>query len=131
VDLAGSERVKKSGSAGKQLKEAQSINKSLSAFADVIGSLSSDGQHIPYQNHKLTMLMSDYLMWIVYKKRYYTLIIRLSFHYDYIMWIACKKRYYTLISRLSFHYSNLYFNRLHFRFLFSTNKTIGVPAFYQ
>ena len=59
VDLAGSERVKKSGSAGKQLKEAQSINKSLSALADVIGALSSDGQHIPYRNHKLTMLMSD------------------------------------------------------------------------
>ncbi|AQL03114.1 hypothetical protein ZEAMMB73_Zm00001d045759 [Zea mays] len=54
---------------GKQLKEAQSINKSLSALADVIGSLSSDGQHIPYRNHKLTMLMSDYLMWIVYKKK--------------------------------------------------------------
>jgi hypothetical protein len=32
VDLAGSERVKKSGSAGKQLKEAQSINKSLSVL---------------------------------------------------------------------------------------------------
>uniref|UniRef100_A0A0D9WAV9 Kinesin-like calmodulin-binding protein n=2 Tax=Leersia perrieri TaxID=77586 RepID=A0A0D9WAV9_9ORYZ len=61
VDLAGSERVKKSGSAGKQLKEAQSINRSLSALADVIGALSSDGQHIPYRNHKLTMLMSDSL----------------------------------------------------------------------
>lgn len=61
MDLAGSERVKKSGSAGKQLKEAQSINKSLSALADVIGALSSDGQHIPYRNHKLTMLMSDSL----------------------------------------------------------------------
>ncbi|XP_058073306.1 kinesin-like protein KIN-14I [Magnolia sinica] len=61
VDLAGSERVKKSGSAGHQLKEAQSINKSLSALGDVISALSSDGQHIPYRNHKLTMLMSDSL----------------------------------------------------------------------
>ncbi|CAL9076791.1 unnamed protein product [Musa acuminata var. zebrina] len=61
VDLAGSERVKKSGSLGNQLKEAQSINKSLSALADVIGALCSDGQHIPYRNHKLTMLMSDSL----------------------------------------------------------------------
>ncbi|KAJ0988105.1 hypothetical protein J5N97_006461 [Dioscorea zingiberensis] len=61
VDLAGSERVKKSGSAGKQLKEAQSINKSLSALGDVISALASDGQHIPYRNHKLTMLMSDSL----------------------------------------------------------------------
>lgn len=61
VDLAGSERVKKSGSAGNQLKEAQSINKSLSALGDVISALSSGSQHIPYRNHKLTMLMSDSL----------------------------------------------------------------------
>lgn len=61
MDLAGSERIKKSGSAGSQLKEAQSINKSLSALGDVISALSSGGQHIPYRNHKLTMLMSDSL----------------------------------------------------------------------
>ncbi|CAK9321347.1 unnamed protein product [Citrullus colocynthis] len=61
VDLAGSERVKKSGSSGSQLKEAQSINKSLSALGDVISALSLGGQHIPYRNHKLTMLMSDSL----------------------------------------------------------------------
>ncbi|KAF3776848.1 Kinesin-like protein [Nymphaea thermarum] len=61
VDLAGSERVKKSGSSGHQLKEAQSINRSLSALGDVISALSSEGQHIPYRNHKLTMLMSDSL----------------------------------------------------------------------
>ncbi|KAJ4778873.1 Kinesin-like protein KIN-14I [Rhynchospora pubera] len=64
VDLAGSERVKKSGVAGNQLKEAQSINKSLSALGDVIGALASEngsGKHIPYRNHKLTMLMSDSL----------------------------------------------------------------------
>lgn len=61
VDLAGSERIKKSGSEGSQLKEAQSINKSLSALGDVISALSSGGQHIPYRNHKLTMLMSDSL----------------------------------------------------------------------
>ncbi|VFQ99761.1 unnamed protein product [Cuscuta campestris] len=61
VDLAGSERVKKSGSSGSQLKEAQSINKSLSALGDVISALASGVQHIPYRNHKLTMLMSDSL----------------------------------------------------------------------
>ncbi len=32
IDLAGSERVKESGAVGKQLKEAQSINRSLSAL---------------------------------------------------------------------------------------------------
>lgn len=59
VDLAGSERVKKSGSAGDQLKEAQAINKSLSALGDVISALASEQGHVPYRNHKLTMLMSD------------------------------------------------------------------------
>ncbi|CAG9465708.1 unnamed protein product [Pedinophyceae sp. YPF-701] len=61
VDLAGSERVKKSGSTGDQLKEAQAINKSLSALGDVISALASEQAHIPYRNHKLTMLMSDSL----------------------------------------------------------------------
>ena len=41
VDLAGSERVGKSGATGDRMKEAQCINKSLSALGDVISSLSS------------------------------------------------------------------------------------------
>lgn len=48
-----------SGAEGQQLKEAQSINKSLSALGDVISSLTSGSKHIPYRNHPLTMLMSD------------------------------------------------------------------------
>lgn len=59
VDLAGSERVKKSGSTGDQLKEAQAINKSLSALGNVISALATEQGHIPYRDHKLTMLMSD------------------------------------------------------------------------
>lgn len=59
VDLAGSERVDKSGATGDVLKEAQSINKSLSALGDVIAALTTGQQHIPYRNHPLTMLMSD------------------------------------------------------------------------
>jgi hypothetical protein len=34
--LAGSERIDKSGATGQALKEAQNINKSLSALGDVI-----------------------------------------------------------------------------------------------
>ena len=41
VDLAGSERVGKTGATADRLKEAQAINKSLSALGDVIGSLTS------------------------------------------------------------------------------------------
>lgn len=36
------DRVKKSGSAGEQLKEAQAINKSLSALGDVIAALAGE-----------------------------------------------------------------------------------------
>eukprot|EP00741_Cyanophora_paradoxa_P005575 tig00000911_g5405.t1 len=61
VDLAGSERVGKTGATAERLKEAQSINKSLSALGDVISALSNNEQFIPYRNHKLTMLMSDSL----------------------------------------------------------------------
>ena len=61
VDLAGSERTKKSGSVGEQMREAQSINKSLSALGDVISALASEATHVPFRNHKLTMLMSDSL----------------------------------------------------------------------
>ena len=61
VDLAGSERVGKTGATADRLKEAQAINKSLSALGDVIGSLTSGEKHIPYRNHKLTMLLSDSL----------------------------------------------------------------------
>ena len=54
VDLAGSERVVKSAVQGAQLKEAQHINKSLSALADVMEALDKKQPHIPYRNSKLT-----------------------------------------------------------------------------
>jgi hypothetical protein len=61
VDLAGSERVGKTGAEGERFEEAKAINKSLSALGDVIGALTSGQKHIPYRNHKLTMLLSDSL----------------------------------------------------------------------
>lgn len=39
VDLAGSERLSKTGAEGQALKEAQNINRSLSALGDVIAAL--------------------------------------------------------------------------------------------
>ena len=57
VDLAGSERVAKSEATGERLKEAQHINKSLSALGDVVQALREGGAHVPYRNSKLTMLL--------------------------------------------------------------------------
>jgi kinesin family protein C1 len=88
IDLAGSERLKRchrpppaarvrhsglaglalkrgdacrSGVEGQALKEAISINSSLSALGDVISNLGKGSKHIPYRNSKLTHLLSDSL----------------------------------------------------------------------
>ena len=59
VDLAGCERVKKSGAEAQALKEAQSINTSLSALGNVVSAVLSGQKHIPYRSNILTLLMSD------------------------------------------------------------------------
>lgn len=71
VDLSGSERTVKSNVTGDRLREANHINKSLSALGLVIESLNRQQkqkqqkeqkqaqQHIPYRNSKLTTLLQD------------------------------------------------------------------------
>eukprot|EP00448_Togula_jolla_P020731 CAMPEP_0170584868 /NCGR_PEP_ID=MMETSP0224-20130122/8905_1 /TAXON_ID=285029 /ORGANISM="Togula jolla, Strain CCCM 725" /LENGTH=863 /DNA_ID=CAMNT_0010908305 /DNA_START=1 /DNA_END=2592 /DNA_ORIENTATION=+ len=61
IDLAGSENVSKSGVSGQGMREAQNINKSLSALGDVIQSLVAKTPHVPYRNSKLTMMLKDSL----------------------------------------------------------------------
>ncbi|CAL5352735.1 unnamed protein product [Camellia sinensis] len=50
VALIGSEWVNKSEVTGDRLKEAQHINKSLSALGDVIFSLAQKNSHVPYRS---------------------------------------------------------------------------------
>jgi kinesin family protein C2/C3 len=54
VDLAGSERVGKSGVVGLAMKEAQHINKSLSALGDVMEPLDMKNKHVPYRFRHLS-----------------------------------------------------------------------------
>ncbi|KAL7532191.1 hypothetical protein ACHAXR_008434, partial [Thalassiosira sp. AJA248-18] len=61
VDLAGSERVRKSEVEGKALKEAQHINKSLSALGNVMEALDRKSSHVPYRDSKLTHLLQNSL----------------------------------------------------------------------
>lgn len=62
IDLAGSERVSKTDASGDRLKEAQNINKSLSALGDVVNALGDRKKgHVPYRNSKLTYLLQDSL----------------------------------------------------------------------
>ena len=58
VDLAGSERQSKTQATGARLKEATSINLSLSALGNVISALvEGKSGHIPYRDSKLTRLL--------------------------------------------------------------------------
>ncbi|XP_059314093.1 kinesin-like protein KIN-12D [Lycium ferocissimum] len=65
VDLAGSERQKSSGAEGERLKEAASINRSLSTLGHVIMVLvdvaNGRPRHVPYRDSKLTFLLQDSL----------------------------------------------------------------------
>ncbi|NXL53195.1 KIF9 protein, partial [Podilymbus podiceps] len=62
IDLAGSERLSKTGSAGRVLKEAAYINKSLSFLEQIIVALADPKrEHIPFRQSKLTHVLKDSL----------------------------------------------------------------------
>jgi kinesin family member C2/C3 len=64
INKAGSERLKQTNAEGVRLKEAQNINRSLSALGDVVNALGKSQKkdsHVPYRNSKLTYLLQDSL----------------------------------------------------------------------
>lgn len=62
VDLAGSERLAKTDAQGERLKEAQNINRSLSALGDVISALASKSSHVPYRLKSNCRLITSFLV---------------------------------------------------------------------
>lgn len=61
VDLAGSEKVGKTGAEGKTFEEGTRINLSLSVLGNVIHALTTNAEHVPYRDSKLTMLLRESL----------------------------------------------------------------------
>lgn len=61
VDLARSESLPKGEASGDRLKELLHVNKTLSALGDVVFALTSKKDHVPYDNSRLTQILSDSL----------------------------------------------------------------------
>jgi kinesin family protein C2/C3 len=61
VDLAGSEKLGFPSSFDRKAQERKHIQQTLSNLGGVFYALSSKQSHIPYQNSKLTFMLSDYL----------------------------------------------------------------------
>mmetsp|Transcript_11616 Transcript_11616/g.31666 ORF Transcript_11616/g.31666 Transcript_11616/m.31666 type:complete len:760 (+) Transcript_11616:247-2526(+) len=61
VDLAGSERTKKTNATGQTLREAQSINKSLSFLEQTVTALARKEAHVPFRQSRLTSVLRDAL----------------------------------------------------------------------
>ena len=66
VDLAGSERTKDTGASGQRLKEAGTINLSLSCLSNIIRALAEKGKskkkvHLPFRDSKLTQILQPSL----------------------------------------------------------------------
>ena len=61
VDLAGSERISDTGASGVTLKEAASINKSLTTLTLVINQITENSTFVNYRDSKLTHLLKSSL----------------------------------------------------------------------
>ncbi|KAF1791198.1 Kinesin-like protein [Phytophthora cactorum] len=59
--VAASERLSRSNATGDRLKEAQAINKSLSALAGVFQALAKKSAHVSYRNSKFTFALQPAL----------------------------------------------------------------------
>jgi len=59
VDLAGRENEQTSECIGDRMKELTFINRELFQLANCVNALSTDEEHVPFRNSKLTLLLSE------------------------------------------------------------------------
>lgn len=62
VDTACSSRLTGVPASDARVAEARSVNKALSSLCDVLSALTQQRAHVPYRNHKLTLLLQDCLV---------------------------------------------------------------------
>ncbi|GLE06379.1 hypothetical protein PINS_up015626 [Pythium insidiosum] len=124
VDLAGSERlIKNDACGGPRLREAQHINKSLSALEDVVNALVAKDKHVPFRNSKLTHLLQDSL---AAAHSQLLIVVHVNASAQHVTETVSSLKFAARVSRHQLHASTRRSERLEINRLQSTVRDISI-----